>query len=722
MITIEKLSLHNFMSVSDADLVFQKQGITMFVGENGYGKSAVADAITLCFLESKRSDSFKDYVKQGTSECTIHLEGTFQNEPIIFDVSISSPDGKMKKKLTYKGESFATNSEVSKKLEELDIQYFADILFTSQKADDITSLTPLKRAEYMKRLLAVSFEEELKQIEIDTDIDKDSFVKKTSEREQKQQAFDSKDSEFQSLLPMPDPTVIQALSAEITSISKDIDTLTEQVSANSETLTTISEMKDLMSKYDEGVGKINVSVNGKKDELRTIDFNIKETEAQLADASLLDTKCIALKKELEDLVAKERPLEEDRTAKKDIMQAKADAEQALLSVRNEKNRIYEEKKNAESTGICPTCKRPYENFDLEKAKQETIDAKGALDVAEENYQKAKVESSQAKEDFTEADKVAAGISVIKTVKTNEYTKLFDEYSKCPMEEMVKAEVDILEEKKIQTQVTIESLEKDISNLLAAKAEVAKKVEELSNSVVQVDNTLLRQKSILRMTKQSELDELNKISATNAQIEIQNKRVTESKKELGEEIKALDLAITEVTNHMNTLKEARQMLEKDLPNFLIVRTCAKLQETINQLLQATFPYLEVYLFQSKKGVEFFYTTNAELSNPEDKETLINAKMLSGCQKDYITVAFKLALAKAYKLPFAFFDEIDSAATEHNSETLYTSILNSGILKQVFLVTHKPETRNVIANLECDITCYKLPEKGVFQLTEDLGDVN
>ena len=114
------------------------------------------------------------------------------------------------------------------------------------------------------------------------------------------------------------------------------------------------------------------------------------------------------------------------------------------------------------------------------------------------------------------------------------------------------------------------------------------------------------------------------------------------------------------------------------------------------------------------MEFFYTTDPT-ANINNTDELINAKMASGFEKAALSAAFKVALCKAYGLTFAALDEIDSAASDKNSERLFESLISENTFTQLFIITHKIATREIIKNISKDAIAYHV-HAGHFTLNE------
>src|SRR3970040_1726240 len=63
---ITAVELGNFLSHSDTTLEFDK-GVTVFVGNNGAGKSSIIDAITFALFGQHTRKSNKGLIKRGTN-------------------------------------------------------------------------------------------------------------------------------------------------------------------------------------------------------------------------------------------------------------------------------------------------------------------------------------------------------------------------------------------------------------------------------------------------------------------------------------------------------------------------------------------------------------------------------------------------------------------------------------------------------------------------------
>ena len=136
-----------------------------------------------------------------------------------------------------------------------------------------------------------------------------------------------------------------------------------------------------------------------------------------------------------------------------------------------------------------------------------------------------------------------------------------------------------------------------------------------------------------------------------------------------------------------VSEAKKVLDKDFPQYLIVKTCDKLEKRINRFIKSVFGSMTIKMYQDKKGVDFFYVPEEYKTDPEDKDSWINISMSSGCEKSALSVGWRVALAESYGLDILMLDECDAAATDDSSEKLLGAVLDSSKFSQVFIITHK-----------------------------------
>ena len=92
------------MCVSDADLDFSNNKIIIFTGENANGKSTVQSAISLCLIEDKRSDSYKEFIQLGHKDASVEFDAEIKGAPIHFDIKLHDYGrAQFERKVTFMG-------------------------------------------------------------------------------------------------------------------------------------------------------------------------------------------------------------------------------------------------------------------------------------------------------------------------------------------------------------------------------------------------------------------------------------------------------------------------------------------------------------------------------------------------------------------------------------------------------------------------------------------
>jgi DNA repair exonuclease SbcCD ATPase subunit len=164
MIRPKYIRIQNFNNIIDTSLDLSS-AVSLFIGDNGSGKTSVVDAIGLCLFEYKRSDTYADYINSDADSAHIYFECDIANDPITFDITIHKTGSTaLEREVNFQGEVYH-NSEVSALLERLNLKYFSNIFCSMQNDKDITKLSPTERVTYIQKLLAFSFAPQIKVVD-----------------------------------------------------------------------------------------------------------------------------------------------------------------------------------------------------------------------------------------------------------------------------------------------------------------------------------------------------------------------------------------------------------------------------------------------------------------------------------------------------------------------------------------------------------------------------
>ena len=246
--------------------------------------------------------------------------------------------------------------------------------------------------------------------------------------------------------------------------------------------------------------------------------------------------------------------------------------------------------------------------------------------------------------------------------------------------------------------SIEQLIKEKQDLLKLENE---KLLEIDNEEWNNSQKQLSEYNQIITNYQRIVDENIHIQAANEALQ---KNIDLQRKTLDENIEKYTL----LSDDLAVYKEAKQIFEKKLPQFIIIKTCKKIQNKLNELVQTIFPNLYIRLFYSKKGIEFFYSTSGAIDEEADKDSMLPIKQASGFEKAILSICFKSVLCEAYDIPFVILDEVDAAASEENSRRFFDIVINGGLFQQSIIISHKIDIQDTIKGMSDSISSYMVAE--------------
>lgn len=686
------------MCIKEAQLDLNSN-IVVFEGNNGQGKSAIMEAIAICLAEHKRSDSVKEFVQKGNDHGKIILDMNIDNEPLHFDVTLNYRGGTpLERDVVYKNKHYI-NSEVTDLIKTLDLSFYSDIILSMQGQDDITAITPVQRANLLQKLFQFDFSDQVKRIDDKLDefqnnirINKskvDFILNDSLLKSNKLKELNKKDLPFNNDDFLKKQKEEQEIVNEIDELDKSLQEMSNYQNKKNSLL--IDDRKYNVELTD--LNNKKVAAKNAKKELENFDFDNKEKELK----NRLNEAIIKLNEILEK--QKNDDLQYDALVK-DLR--KITSQKATLQY---KKKDIEKRLDLIKKGICPECGQS--THDLDEA--------GTLKIKDENDE--------------EINDVTTKISSIEEEIKNINAELLldrDAISRASSNKsLIDASIKSLTDNKDQLEskmMSLENWQKLEDNIKKSKENIDNNIKDISK-LDEMINSLSKnfdKKNILNEQKKLLSDDIKKYNDVllfNSTIDAQKNGYENDIKTNDLEISKLNALITSQTKDIDCYNEAKSVLDKELPNYLVVKTCAKLEQEMNDFVHIVFPQFRIRLLRSRRGVEFFYTVDDKVDF-NDVKKLINAKMASGYERAVLGVAFKVALCKAYGLTFAAFDEIDAAASDENSMKTFESLIQSGTFEQMFFITHKEPTKEIIKSMADNIITYHVTE-GKF-INNDIED--
>ncbi len=691
MLILKSLHLEHFMCITEADLNFDANCI-IIEGDNGQGKSAVMEAIAICLSERKRSDSVKEFIQKPYDHAKIILDLIYNNEQIIFDVNLNHKGGTpLERDVLYKDRHYI-NSEVTELIKELDFTFYSDIIMQMQGQDDIATMTPVMRLNLLQRLFQFDFTEEIGPIQEkleefvknkELDNDKIDFLEKANkQKDTTLKSLKEKDFSFSKEDYDNYKNELDDKKAQVEKLSNDLDKTFEILQKK----TDIQGMIDTIENQQAGISQKLLDNKKAAEALKKADYPTQISTLGTGEADAMMKKAAA-----EDII---------KTKKSAIAQL----ETSISSINVQIGELNAAKKNCDhklelaKKGICPECGKPTDDIDDVKIIKEKEEYDDKIGEEIEKKDNLIIEMNKYK------DEVAAQRKEISVLEAN--------ISRLDTEAKMLEQQEATEKAKLIPEEKIKEFEDKLK-------ELDEKAKPLYDLIHDYDDQLSdRDKKTLERSKlKTEITDLeekikgsDEIADHNKVVELQRMSIKNEILENEKNIEVFRNLISDIDLNVQTYNEVLRVLDKELPNYLVVKTCAKLEAEMNNFVNIVFPNFRLRLLQSRRGVEFFYTTDPNVDMTDIKK-LINSKMASGYEKSVLGLAFKVALCKAYNLSFIALDEIDAAASEGNSVLTMESLISSNIFNQIFFITHKEATRDIIKSLSNSVICYHT-EKGVF----------
>ena len=688
MLKLNSLHLEHFMCITEADLNFDASSI-IIEGENGQGKSAVMEAIALCLSEKKRSDALREYVQKGADIATIILDLTYNNEPLHFEFKMNTK-GWTSKDCLYKNKHY-TNSEVGVLIKDLEFTFYSDIIMQMQGQDDITAMTPTQRLSLLQRLFQFDFTEQINPIEKKIDeanqnkivnTEKIDFLEKANKKnEESLETLVEKDYDFSKEDYDKYKKELEDNKIKLESSNSALEKCNELLKEKS---LIENEIRKIKSSKDDAELKINV-VNKTKSDLENLDYENQYT--------LFTQKENELKSEIDSL---EKDCANKEVEIADLIKQRGVISQQIGTARANQS-VYAKKLDLITKGVCPECGQSTHTLHSEqiikdKENNDLLLTSFEKELEENNSSQLSL-NKEVKSKQVEINQKKIDLNVIVNEKKSLDSKkqTFELFLNTQNIQKLKSEIKDYENKITKKQNQLNDLQNNInsySSLSAERSNIKTVISDLQNKINSAD----------AIYQHNKLVEVQKLSIKNNILENENT------------INDLKSSLSKIDLDIQTYNEIIKVLDKELPNYLVVKTCARLEKEMNDFVSVVFPSFRLRLLQSRRGVEFFYTTdsNTDMSNIK---TLINSKMASGYERSVLGLAFKVALCKAYNLSFIALDEIDAAASENNSALTMESLISTNIFNQIFFITHKPNTRDVIKSL-CDSVITYHVDAGVF----------
>ena len=669
MFILKNLHVENFMSIDCADFSFEDRQITAITGTNGSGKSSLLYAIAYTICNYREGDANKDYVKKGTECARIHLEVSFDGEPLIYDVELGNGKGKNNfnnKKVSYKDKLYV-NSDYTQFLQTYKLEELQQLMFMFQGTSDIINARPTERANLLKKLFKFDFPEIVDSLKEE----QESIKIKSAEHTTLIDDLKNRKYNKLPLLRENAPVAIEGWETRVNDIEgilKQIGDIDENEISSCDS--DISTTQRLHVNLESTIDNDKLSLEKLKSQLMNLQKKIEDTDFVAIQESIYETQ-----KKIADHEIK---YNEQRDKDTELNEE--------LKVLQYKEKELNKQLEISKTGICHACGQPIESSHADKLKEELSNVKEEIES-----KKAEIKNLA----FDKTDSVGKNLRNVLTYN-EEISKRYnsDLKAKDALTTRISDLTSLIEERLN----TLNEYHKKLTLLQEKKTNL--------NSIVTLlkeKTELIKERDDLREKLQTARD--NKIKnierrSTNLKIEQEEKENNERLAKLNEELNTVSIALSRN-------KQELDIFESKFPNFITIQACKQLEAIINDIVQRIFPYCVVSLKPSRGGVSFFYT--AESSDDEE----IPVAMASGAQKKILSLAYFIALARLNGISCIFLDEIDASLTAENASVVYDFIASVDYFPQVFFISHRKEAHEAVKAKNESLVTYSV-NNGIYTL--------
>lgn len=674
------------MCVEHMDFDFTDNYITVFYGPNGAGKSTVFEAVALCWTERRRGDSYKDFIMHGSDTAEIHLTATVRGEPIQFDIELLDKKGlaPFQRTIKYKNGTY-TNSECTALLASFDIDYLQHIMFSMQGENNITDLKPAERTKLLKRIFNFEFEQQISQLDsLIAQEEQNMLILKTRYDTMSHAKFDYEEEE-------------KGLTAHEIKKKEDriraIDDTVRQSEQNqllqAETVRRLESLRNQATAINTRKHSINVDIANLSNTRTRLLADKAQHQASLSNLPSTQTIETEIAEKTAAIDTLTRLIETNRQYIKEKAEQLSARQSSILELRNHIE--------AHKEGKCPKCGQT-----THPESVPTLETR--LQAISQEYATLQVQQTQLQADEKLTEK---SITTNQVAIPNLREKIVSNAAlRVQLENILKT----LEESLRTTDETLAARQNTIKDLELQLQELENQIDEVSPKLVRVIDLhpLKNEKDTLTAELQAHLASIARNDVIRRKNQEMKVKEEENKKALADLNRQQNTLLTTINNY----REAKRILEVDLPNYIIVKACSKLEKHINHFISEVKPGMVVRLFQARSGVEFFYSPNGVVSNIDD---WTSTKMASGFERELLSAAWRVALAKAYNLEALMLDEVDSAANTVSSEKMFREIANLTGFDQLFIVSHKPEVVDILLQENERVTAFYVSE-GTFTRQE------
>lgn len=691
---IDHIWAENFGAIKERVDWFPEDGINLIMGNNGSGKTTLFKAFQLLVFNysTKKLEDYINWSVDTAKEFSVGAEFSHggQDFRIEYYYTKKGKTGTSERQLwvgnplpdrpNYK------NSDAVEYLRGIfDPNVAREAAVVRQKDDDLINAKPAERRENLKQVWNLEYPEQIKKIEAEINHITEKLLK---DAEAEIYRLENAVYAFHGLLPAP------FSEDDYTKRKKDLVEVQNQIAlidANEKNKRTLIERKaKLKSSIDQSMSGIARAGEEKENTYTEI-----KNRQQVTRESLEEHKKKLEESLNQDFYAKVKDLEAELETLKLSRVARFDESKLMEAQDNyyETKRLYDnavEHRDLHKQGKCPTCGNVFDAGDLSETerKVEELQEQLAKEAAEINSLSAM--KAESEEKIRKLEEVKARRESLK--QSIEHERYAAETKRKQIEDQIENEEQRIVDKLAENNRMIEYHQKSLDDLDARIEEIKSNISSAEKEITEIESELsmlpdmnadgLRNEAT---NLSSQIQEYERVQATNATYREENAKI-EARKEADElALVGLKKDRDDLLEERNTLQEAKVVLQKEFPSYVISQVVGSIEVGMNDFVNLVYyKELGIKIKETKNAINVVYSP-AEL----------DVAHLSGAEDAIVSMAYKSYLNRLQGLGCIFLDEIDAHLTEENLLHLYDAIVQMNEhFEQVFLISHNEKAKSTL----------------------------
>jgi DNA repair exonuclease SbcCD ATPase subunit len=676
------IALENFGIVRKFAKQFDRQ-ILVISGENGQGKSTLLKAIMLAVFD-EYDGTLADYINWDSDSFRVIVG--FSHRGVQYESTVFY-DGTTDRILRF-GSEVRKGEEAKKKLKEIfDVDLLKAAMLAVEQQIDVVNTKPAERRDYLKRIYDIEFKYQISTLEDEVKEHELELVKKTTtqtEIENRQYSVPERliypfgETEYElnkSNLELSRRTLsdIEGQIRTYQQAKSDVDKLTQQ----------FNQLDIQIESVNKEIVLIDNSLVGLPEKKRAL---LEELEIKKVDQLKSNTKDLAesmnrsasIENERKDIYLERLPVFDNDEYSK-ISQEIYTKKSKLKELQNAKD-------------VCPTCgqnintpehiaKRKFEIEGLINSISDLTNCFMNLSASKKNREEAEARNKQKTDRKVYLNSQLALEAEKQKGVQQKGQSAIDKIDS----EIAHLDSNIASEEK-HLQEVISTKEKSRDNLINQSLDIQKRLNEAQSKIKEIPNLPIEETKQKIIDLDKSIKSYDDITSRNQEIEKMEQQVILQKEQDFKQLEILKDEVQVLNKLIVDVKTGIKILKTEFPIYVISRVVKDIEKSMNDFLKKTYGgRYNIEVSDKKNALHILY-------GPKKKDVSLS----SGYEKQIFSSAFRLALCHAMGNKSVLLDEVDSAASDKNSEVLYNvlgELVGNGI-EQMIVISHKSSTRSLL----------------------------